>query len=43
MYYIGLDIHIRHITFCIINETGQLIERGKVHTAKQIIELLQKQ
>ena len=42
MLYIGLDIHIRHITFCILDENGQIVERGKCQTLQQIMDVLER-
>jgi hypothetical protein len=30
MFYVGLDIHSKHISICVLSETGQVIRRAKV-------------
>ena len=27
MFYVGLDIHAKHISICVLNETGQVVHR----------------
>ena len=27
MFYVGLDIHSKHISICVLNETGQVVHR----------------
>jgi transposase len=35
MNYIGMDLHRRHTTFCIVDEAGTLVRRGKVDSTEQ--------
>lgn len=32
MFRVGLDIHSRHIAFCVLSETGQVERRAQVRT-----------
>jgi predicted NBD/HSP70 family sugar kinase len=34
MFYVGLDIHSKHIALCVLNETGQVVHRSKVRTVE---------
>jgi transposase len=40
MYHIGLDIHSKHISICILNETGQTIHRGRVRSIDEMMRAL---
>ena len=40
MYYVGLDIHSKHITICVLNQTGQAVQRARVRTVQQLMQLL---
>ena len=35
MFYVGLDIHAKHIAICVLNETGQFVHRSQVRTIDQ--------
>ena len=41
MYYVGLDIHSRHISICVLNETGQFVHRTRVRTIDQMMRILE--
>jgi transposase len=41
MLYVGLDIHVKHISLCILNETGQVVRRGKVATVHEMMNILE--
>ena len=30
MFYVGLDIHTKHVAFCVLSDKGQLVQRGQV-------------
>jgi len=30
MFYVGLDIHSKHISICVLNEIGQLMRRSRL-------------
>ena len=36
--YVGLDVHKRQITFCILSHTGQLLARGQIPTTAAAIK-----
>ena len=42
MYYVGLDIHSRHISICVLNETGQFVHRTRVRTIDQMMRILER-
>jgi transposase len=41
MYHVGLDIHSKHISLCVLNETGQLIRRDRVRSIDQMMQVLE--
>jgi len=41
MLYVGLDIHNKHITICVLNETGQIVHRGQVRALNQLMRILE--
>ena len=41
MFYVGLDIHSKHISLCVLNETGQVVHRTKVRTVDQMMRILE--
>jgi hypothetical protein len=40
MYYLGLDIHTKRISICILNETGQLVRRCQVRSIEDMLGAL---
>jgi transposase len=42
MLYVGLDIHTRHITICILNEAGQVFRRAQVRTVHEMMSILER-
>lgn len=40
MHYVGLDIHSEHISICVLNELGQLVNRTRVRTIQQTMQIL---
>jgi transposase len=42
MFYVGLDIHSKHISLCILNEAGQVHERCQVRTIDQMMRILER-
>jgi hypothetical protein len=40
MFYVGLDIHTKHISICALNETGQVAHRSRVHTIEDMLRTL---
>jgi transposase len=41
MFYVGLDIHGKHISICVLNETGQVVQRTRVRTISQMMQNLE--
>ena len=41
MLYVGLDIHAKHITICVVNESGEIVRRGKVRSIDQMMGTLE--
>jgi hypothetical protein len=41
MYYVGLDIHTKRISICVLNETGQLVRRCQVRGIAEMLGVLQ--
>jgi hypothetical protein len=31
MFYVGLDIHAKHIAICVLNETGQFVAESTIN------------
>ena len=42
MLYVGLDIHIKHISICVLDENGKLDGRWRVRAIDQMLEVLGK-
>ncbi len=40
MFYVGLDLHVTHITICILDKHGNIHERCQVNSDEQLIERL---
>src|SRR5215467_12895603 len=40
MYYVGLDIHTKRISICVLNETGQLVRRCQVRGIEEMLGTL---
>lgn len=40
MYYVGLDIHTKRISICVLNETGQLVRRCQVRGIEEMLAAL---
>jgi transposase len=40
MFYVGLDIHTKHISVCALNERGQLALRAQVRTIEEMMRIL---
>ena len=41
MLYIRLDIHSRHISMCVLNEAGQIVNRSRVRSIHQMMQILE--
>jgi len=41
MLYIGLDIHSKHISMCVLNEAGQIVKRTRVRMIHQMMQILE--
>ena len=42
MFYVGLDIHTKHITICVLNDNGRVHERCTVRQVDQLMRFLEK-
>jgi len=40
MFYVGLDIHLKRISLCVLNQTGQIVHRSQVRTIDQMMSIL---
>jgi transposase len=40
MYYVGLDIHTKRISICVLSETGQLVRRCQVRGIEEMLAAL---
>jgi len=41
MFHVGLDIHSKHISIRVLNETGQLIRCSRVRTIDEMMRTLE--
>jgi predicted NBD/HSP70 family sugar kinase len=41
MLYVGLDIHSKHISLCVVNEAGQIVRRTRVRAIDQMMQILE--
>ena len=41
MLYVGLDIHSKSITLCVLGETGQVVRRARVRTIDEMMRILE--
>lgn len=42
MFYAGLDIHARQVTFTVLDGEGKLVERGRVRSVEETRPLLKR-
>lgn len=40
MLYVGLDIHSKHISICVLNQSGQVLQRARVRSIQQMMVIL---
>lgn len=40
MLYVGLDIHTKHLSICVLSETGQVIHRSRVRSIEEMVQIL---
>jgi transposase len=40
MLYVGLDIHTKHIAVCVLNQTGQVVQRARVRGIDEMLVIL---
>src|SRR5262249_35458964 len=40
MFYVGLDIHTKHIAICALSETGQVAHRSRVRSIEAMVQIL---
>jgi hypothetical protein len=41
MFYVGLDIHVKHITICVLDACGNVYRRGQVKTIALMMDVLE--
>lgn len=41
MFYVGLDIHSKHISICVLDEAGKFVRRLKVRAINQMVQVLE--
>jgi hypothetical protein len=41
MFYVGLDIHSKRISLCVISGTGQVARRSQVRTIEEMMRILE--
>jgi transposase len=41
MLYVGLDIHVKHISVCVLNEEGRFLHRTRVRTIDEMMRILE--
>ena len=42
MFYVGLDIHAKHIAMCVLTEVGKIYRRCQVRTIDEMMQILEK-
>ena len=42
MLYVGLDIHSKHITLCVLDQSGQIFRRSRVRTIEEMMRILER-
>ena len=40
MFYVGLDIHAKHISICALNENGRVAQRSRVRSIEEMMQIL---
>src|SRR5215831_5248791 len=40
MLYVGLDIHTKHISICVLSEAGQVTRRSRVRSIEEMLQIL---
>jgi hypothetical protein len=40
MFYVGLDIHSKHVALCVLGEAGQVVQRAKVRGVEEMPRIL---
>jgi transposase len=40
MFYVGLDIHIKRIAICVLNDTGQVTRRAQARSIEEMMRIL---
>jgi hypothetical protein len=38
--YLGMDVHLKAIVYCLLDATGQTVERGEIETSVPAIQKL---
>jgi transposase len=40
MFHVGLDIHTKHISICVLSEAGQVAHRSRVRSIEEMLQIL---
>ena len=40
MFHVGLDVHLKYTTVCVLNEDGKVLQRCTLHAITEVVELL---
>ena len=40
MYHVGLDVHLKYITVCVLNDNGKVHQRCTLHSIGEVVALL---
>jgi transposase len=41
MFYVGLDIHSKRVSLCVLSKTGQVVRRAQVRTIDEMMRILE--
>src|ERR1700756_779130 len=41
MFYVGLDVHTKHISICALSATGQVVHRSRVRSIEEMLRILE--
>lgn len=42
MFYVGLDVHVRQVTFTVLDGEGKLVQRGRAHSVEETRSMLKR-
>ncbi len=41
MFYVGLDVHVKYVTICVLDKNGKLFQRCQTRTTEQLVTVLE--